>query len=130
MDVAHIIGHRGTCERLRVGAVIARDSRIISTGYNGAPSGLEHCHHTVDEIKARRGCDNTIHAEQNAIAAAARFGASTDGAQLYVTHMPCLQCAKAIINSGIDYVWYSMDYRITDGVDLLVRAGIPAMKLD
>lgn len=124
MEVAQTIAQRGTCERLHVGAVIARASRIISTGYNGAPSGMPHCNHTEEEVLARRGCDKTIHAECNAIAAAARAGVATEGATMYVTHMPCYQCAKIIVNSGITGVIYDEPYRVTDGVELLGDAGI------
>lgn len=124
MEVAQVIAQRGTCERLQVGAVIAQESRIISTGYNGAPAGLKHCNHTEAEVQARRGCDRTIHAECNAIAAAAKAGVSTEGATLYVTHMPCLNCSKIIVNSGITAVVYNEPYRITDGVEMLGDVGI------
>lgn len=152
LDVARVISQRGTCSRARVGSVIARDGRIIATGYNGAPAGMPHCDHTADEplgvvlgentkfsevfpqIPGRimqlpdqpmtSGCTISEHAERNAIAYAARYGLSTDQSTLYCTHGPCLECARMIINAGIISVFYEIPYRLTAGVELLELAGV------
>lgn len=124
MEIARVIALRGTCERGRVGAVIAKDGRIISTGYAGAPAGLPHCTEAGCLIGADGGCIRTSHAEAGAIAFAARKGIATEGATLYVTLAPCQSCAKLIINAGIERVVYGLPYRDSAGVDLLVKAGI------
>lgn len=127
MKTAEAVSELGTCNRLRVGAVITRGGRIISTGYNGAPSGMDHCHHeTSDEP-----CRISVHAEANAIAFAARLGGvGTNDATLFVTHAPCWECAKLIINSGIHRVVYQHPYRLTEGLELLENAGILVHKWD
>ena len=119
MDTARLWAARSTCSRLQVGCVISRDGRILVQGYNGAPSGLPHCdgEHEPEECRA-------VHAEQGAIAHAARNGVALQGATLHVTNMPCLSCARSIINSGITVVVYDEPYRLRDGVDLLKAAGI------
>jgi dCMP deaminase len=126
---AFLWGQRGTCERLKVGCVIARDGRILVQGYNGAPPGLPHCpvgddgggvslvEHRTDQCLA-------VHAEANAISWAARNGVALDGAELFITHAPCLQCARMIITAGITTVTYMIPYRLRDGVELLLAAGI------
>lgn len=114
------VSRLGTCNRLRVGAVIARGQRVLSSGYNGAPAHMPHCDHGPDES----GCRATVHAEANAIVWAARQGVQTDGSILYVTHTPCLECAKLIINAGIWRVVFLDDYRLTEGKELLNAAGI------
>lgn len=123
MRMAAVISLRGTCERASVGAVIAREGRIISTGYVGAPAGLPHCTEVGCQIGTHGGCVRTVHAEANAIAVAARFGVSTDSTELYCTHSPCLPCAQLIINAGIDRVVYEKEYRDRSGLDLLIEAG-------
>lgn len=115
MEMAEVVAKRGTCDRLQVGAVIARDGRVISSGYNGNIIGQDHCHHEPDGP----GCTEAVHAEANAILFAARYGVSTEGAQLYTTHQPCLNCAKMIINAGIANVFYSHPYRDISGLNLL-----------
>lgn len=122
LEAAETFAQRSTCSRLNVGAVIAKDSRIISTGYNGVPAGLPHCEHDGTE----ESCGKAVHAEANAIAFAARNGISTEGATLYVTHSPCLDCAKLIINAGISTVYYRTPYRTQDGIELLSKVGIYA----
>ena len=129
MRMAVVVSNRGTCTRAYVGAVIAREGRVISTGYVGAPSGLPHCLDVGDEIGPDGGCARTVHAEANAIAFAARSGTSTEGAELYCTHEPCLKCAQLIINSGITRVVYENPYRIHDGLALLESAGIDVEQL-
>lgn len=120
MAVAMVMATRSTCNRLQVGCVIAKDGRIISTGYAGAPSGLPHC---GPECNPDNPCNNTVHAEAGAIAYAARHGIAVEGATIYCTHSPCLACAKLIINSGIQEVIYDQEYRDKSGVELLLKAG-------
>jgi len=122
MEMAFIVAGRGTCSRLQVGAIIARDGRVISTGYNGVPAGLPHCIHATYEI--HDGCTQAEHAERNAIYYAARYGTALEGSEMYATHAPCETCARAIINAGIKRVYYKIPYRKTEGVELLERAGL------
>lgn len=127
MSTALLWAARSTCQRLQVGAVLAKRGRTISTGYNGAPSGLPHCND--DNCKNQSQCKRTVHAEMNAILFAARYGISTEGAELYTTHSPCIDCAKAIINAGIKKVYYLEEYRSQEGIELLKSAGIEAYKI-
>lgn len=105
-----VLSLRSTCQRLMVGAVIVRDKRVIAGGYNGSVSGEVHC---IDEgcYLENGHCIRTIHAEMNAILQCAKFGVQTDGAEIYVTHFPCLPCTKAIIQAGIKKINYLHDYR-------------------
>jgi len=112
MEIARVVGSRGTCDRGRAGAVIVKEKRIIATGYVGSPKGLPHCDevgHLMSDVintdgKISRHCIRTAHAEQNAIVQAALHGVSTNGATIYVKFEPCLTCAKMIINAGIKRV--------------------------
>lgn len=131
MSMAHVVAQRSTCSRRAVGAVLARHHRVISTGYNGAPSGLPHCIHEAEELRyctplqgAGPGCTVAVHAEANALIFAARYGVSTEGCELYVTDQPCLGCAKLIINAGAAHIYYDRPYRLSEGLDLLTRAGM------
>lgn len=134
MKVAHAFAEQGTCDRLQVGAVIHRSSRVISTGYNGVPAGLSHCDHTSEPaypaVGSERGCQIAVHAEANAIAFAARHGLSVAGCDLVVTHMPCIDCAKLIINAGLISVTYEQPYRKIEGITLLTRARIRVVQLN
>ena len=109
MIQAALLASRSTCNRLSVGAVLVRDKRIITGGYNGSVSGDAHC---IDEgCYLRDGhCVRTIHAEMNAILQCAKFGISTDGASLYVTDFPCLQCTKSLLQAGIKEINYIRNY--------------------
>lgn len=127
MEIAHTVAKRGTCSRLQVGAVISRDGRIITTGYNGAPAGMAHCIHRDDEDTT--GCDNAEHAERNAIAWAARHGLALEGSELHVTHAPCSACARSVINAGIKKVSFHFAYRLKEGVELLRTAGIQVVDI-
>jgi len=129
MDVAQLFAERSTCRRAHVGAAIARDGRILVTGYNGAPAGLPHC---GDECHAgtNGGCKSSVHAESNCIAYAARYGIAVDGATLYCTHLPCRKCAELAVNSGIAKVVYLNDYRDHAGLELLRSAGIDLEMLE
>lgn len=110
MAQSHLLALRSTCTRLTVGATIVRDKRIIAGGYNGSIAGGDHC---VDKgcYVIDHHCVRTIHAEMNALLQCAKFGVPTEKAEIYVTHFPCLQCTKAIIQSGIKTVYYAKDYK-------------------
>lgn len=127
MAVAKVYALRSTCNRLHVGAVLAMSGRIISTGYNGPPSNLNHCDHQRDDPTP---CSEAVHAEANAIAFAARHGLRTEHSTLYVTNQPCLGCAKLIINAGIRRVVYQYEYRDKSGVRLLFEANINCHPLE
>lgn len=175
MAMAEDVAKRGTCSRLQVGVVFARDGRVISTGYNGAPAGMPHCDHQYWDgsdpepewayqlngvyylgkqslqdyvINARRklywdgnvasdlgigeeppGCTVAEHAERNAIAFAARYGVALEGTEMYVTHMPCADCARSIINAGIARVVWKHPYRLTRGVEILEQAGVAVLDI-
>jgi len=133
MQMAEVVSRRGTCGRAQVGAILARDGRVLATGYNGPPSGLPHCFDAdgctgLDRV-AENGCKRSVHAEANCIAFAARHGLATEGATLFCTTLPCLRCAELIINAGIYRVVYATDYRIKDGEILLQQAGVDIIKL-
>src|SRR5574343_385517 len=128
---AMVTALRSTCGRKSVGAVIAKEGRVISSGYAGPPSGFPHCSEACMVASgAMGGCQRTIHAEQNAIAYAARHGIATQGAELYCTLSPCTNCAKLIINSGIIGVKYIEQYRDQSGIELLKSAGIPCTTIN
>ncbi|MDE7154456.1 MAG: dCMP deaminase family protein [Muribaculaceae bacterium] len=120
LRMARIWAENSYCRRRQVGAIIVKDSMIISDGYNGTPSGFENI--CEDENGLTR--PYVLHAEANAITKLARSSNSGQGATLYVTASPCLECAKLIIQSGIRRVVYNELYRVTDGVELLQRAGV------
>lgn len=128
IKMAEITAQRGTCDRLQVGAVIARDGRSISTGYNGNVSGQAHCRHHADKLKLP--CVTAMHAEANALLYAARNGVSTNHADLYTTHEPCFDCARLIVNAGIARVFFKIEYRKHDGVNLLIDLGYDVLKFN
>lgn len=115
----------GTCQRLRVGAVLALDERTVATGYNGAPSGLPHCTHDLrGPVDPEDRCRTAVHAEANVIAFAAKYGRSTAGTTLYITHAPCYSCSGLLISAGIQRVIFDKYYRSTEGITQLDLAGI------
>ena len=120
LQMAEIWAQNSYCKRRKVGALLVKDRMIISDGYNGTPSGFEN----VCEDEDGGTKPYVLHAEANAITKVAKSGNSSEGATLYVTASPCVECAKLIIQSGIKRVVYRDEYRLTDGVDLLRRAGI------
>ena len=120
MEVAHVVARRGTCSRLQVGAVVSRNGRILVTGYNGAPAGMPHCKHPDDQ----EPCHEAVHAEENCIAYAARYGISLEGGEMDTTDSPCYLCSRLIINAGIRKVRYQRLYRVTEGLKLLSAAGV------
>jgi dCMP deaminase len=123
MNIAHEVAKRSTCERAQVGAVIVREKRILTTGYNGSPRGLSHCTE-VGCLMENGHCVRTLHAEQNAIIQAALHGVITEGATIYVTHQPCFNCAKTIINAGISEIVYDKEYKDDRSLDFLQQAGV------
>ncbi|MEB3285699.1 MAG: dCMP deaminase family protein [Candidatus Sericytochromatia bacterium] len=127
LKMAGVCAERATCDRKSVGAVIVRDNHPIATGYNGAPPGLPHCDevgHLLREVDGRPSCQRATHAEQNAIITAARFGHRTEGATIYVTAQPCLNCAKAIITAGIRRVVWTEGYPDPVSLEFLRAADI------
>ena len=126
MQMAAVWATNSYCKRRQVGALIVKDRMIISDGYNGTPSGFENI--CEDENGVTK--PYVLHAEANAISKVAKSGNSSEGATLYVTASPCVECAKLIIQAGIQRVVYRDEYRLTDGVDLLRRAGILVEKID
>ena len=126
MQMAAVWATNSYCKRRQVGALIVKDRMIISDGYNGTPSGFEK----VCEDKDGITLPYVLHAEANAISKVAKSGNSSEGSTLYVTASPCVECAKLIIQAGIGRVVYRDEYRLTDGVDLLRRAGIQVEKID
>ncbi len=125
LRMATIWAENSYCVRRKVGAIIVKNQMIISDGYNGTPSGFEN----VCEDENGLTKPYVLHAEANAITKVARSNNSSDGATLYVTASPCLECAKLIIQSGIRRVVYNELYRISDGIDLLERAGVDCVHL-
>jgi dCMP deaminase len=128
MGITFAVSRRSTCDRARVGAIIVKDQSILTTGYNGSPSGLPHCD-DVGHLMVDGHCVRTLHAEQNAIIQAAQHGVSIRGATIYVTHQPCLTCARMIINAGLVRVVYAGDYIDAYSVEFLAQAGVALQKM-
>lgn len=138
MNLARDLAQRSHCVKAQVGAVLTKDTRIISIGYNGPPAGTHNCDIEWPETgcarDARGSCSLALHAEENAILYAVKNGATLDGATLYLTLSPCLPCARLIFSSGIKKVIFLNSYaefkRLTsdEGVDFLNRFGVPALK--
>jgi len=140
MEHARLEGERGTCSRNKVGVVFAREGRILISGYNGAPRGVEHCSHECDCGKSEglkllhdphdsdclvlKPCSVSVHAEANAIAFAARHGVRLDGSDMHCTVTPCLSCAQLVINAGVVRASFDREYRDRSGLILLEQAGI------
>jgi len=147
MTTAFAWAEKSTCTRAQVGAVVSRNGRSFSSGYNGAPSGMAHCDHQctcpngswtsknypgqkmhVPDCLSQQPCNNVVHAEANAIAFAARYGVGTDGAEIHTTRVPCLTCAGLIINAGIArVVWYE-EHRDMQGLLRLGQAGLEVIR--
>lgn len=136
MNIASLVSERSTCVRRKVGAVAVLGKRILATGYNGAPAGLEHC--------LERGCLRQklgipsgqrheicrgLHAEQNVIIQAAVYGTAIKGADLYCTNHPCVQCAKMLINCGIAHIYYKDYYPDELAISMLAEAGVTVERL-
>lgn len=155
ISIAELVAEQSTCCRLHVGAVLVKDSRVISMGYNGVPSGQKHCedcfvdiykeqfsdkYPTQEEFMKSKDFydthgkfsnDNELHAEQNALLFAAKNGIATAGATLYVTWSPCINCAKIIVTAGISKIYYKHLYdRNQEGLVLLANNGIECVHLN
>ena len=126
LRMARIWAENSYCQRRQVGALVVKDKMIISDGYNGTPSGFEN----VCEDESNVTKPYVLHAEANAITKVAQSNNSSSGATLYVTTSPCIECSKLIIQAGIKRVVYGEVYRITDGVELLKRAGIECVQMN
>ena len=124
LKMAQVWSENSYCVRRKVGALIVKDRMIISDGYNGTPAGFENvCENDLGQTKSY-----VLHAEANAITKVAKSNNSSEGATLYVTDAPCMECAKLIIQAGIKRVVYSKEYRNPEGLELLERAGIEICK--
>jgi len=139
MEHAEVAAKRATCSRQSVGVVIAREGRVLVTGYNGAPAGMPHCEHKCDchqihrtgvklqpgshdpDCGAIKPCEVSVHAEANALAYAARYGIRIESAELFTTFSPCLACGQLMINSGLSRVVYGQKHRDTRGLELLQK---------
>ena len=136
LEIIELIKQRSTCLRRQVGAIIVKDKRILATGYNGAPTGCTHCL-DIGCLREELGIPSgerhelcrAVHAEQNAIAQAAQHGISVAGATIYVTHQPCVMCAKMIINAGIVCIIYKGAYPDPLSLELLNEAGIKLINI-
>lgn len=119
MDTAKRFAELSHCQRLKVGAIVVKDDRIISIGYNGMPTGWDNCCEENNKTK-----NEVLHAEANALTKLAKSTESGDGASLFCTHSPCIDCAKLIVQSGISHVYYNENYRSEDGLQFLVKSGV------
>lgn len=126
LKMAMIWAENSYCKRRQVGALVVKDQMIISDGYNGTPSGFDN----ICEDDNNVTFPYVLHAEANAITKLARSSNNSDGSTLYVTDSPCLECSKLIIQAGIKRVVYSREYRLTDGVELLKKAGIEVLRIN
>jgi dCMP deaminase len=135
MRVAEEYSKLSYAKRLQVGAIVVKDNRVISIGYNGTPSGWENnCEEVItvyengkQETKTK---SEVIHAEANAIAKLARSQESGEDATMFITHAPCIECSKIIYSSGIKTIYYKHEYRDTSGVEFLLKCGLEVIKVD
>ncbi len=137
LNITRLVAERSTCTRRKVGAILVRDKRVITTGYNGVPSGISHCEAVGclrDKLKVPSGERHELcrglHAEQNAIIQAATHGVSILGCTLYCTNMPCSICSKMLINAGIVKIYYGEGYADLLGEEMLREAGIEVIQLE
>ncbi len=136
MSITRLVAERSTCLRRKVGAILVREKRILATGYNGAPEGLQHC---LDigclreklEIPSgqRHELCRALHAEQNVLIQAARYGIGVVDAELYCTNLPCIICTKMLINAGIHTIYYAEGYADEMSMDMLREAGMRLVRL-
>ncbi len=138
MELTELVGTWASCYRRKVGAVIVKDKRVMTTGYNGAPAGISSCMERGECLREKMNIPSgthaetcyAAHAEQNAIIQAARYGINIDGATLYCTHQPCVICAKMIINAGIKRVVYKEGYPDDFSMKLFKEAGTKINKFE
>ena len=137
MEMAELTAKRSTCSRRQVGAVIVRDNRAVATGYNGAPRGLAHCEEKGGCLRQqlnvpsgqRHELCRALHAEQNAIISAASMGNAIEGGTIYITHQPCVICAKMIVNAGIKRIVVREGYPDELAMEILDEAGLTVERL-
>lgn len=127
LEMARVWAKNSYCTRRKVGALLVKDRMIISDGFNGTPSGFENI---CEDPSTGKTKPYVLHAEANAITKVAKSGNNSEGATLYVTDAPCLECSKLIIQAGIKRVVYMIEYSVKDGIELLRRAGIEVCKYD
>ena len=138
MTITRQVAERSTCLRAKVGAVIVRDRNIVATGYNGSPAGLPHCTDVGCLVYSSRtpsgeneeNCFRTIHAEINAIAQAAKNGASIRDADIYITHTPCIHCMKVLLNTGIRAIYYEREYKLHTLDEMLKHTSVTLQRVD
>jgi dCMP deaminase len=138
MELAFVVSKRSTCLSRHVGSIVVKDKRIMTTGYNGAPSGIESCLERGFCIRREQGCNSGTnleicrgsHAEENAIVQAAKFGICLSGGTVYCTHQPCLICSKMLINAGIKRVVFKGSYPHEMSLDMFREAGIDLFRFD
>ncbi len=138
MTITRQVAERSTCNRAKVGALIARDKNILATGYNGSPAGLPHCTEvgcliytsTTPTGEIEENCFRTIHAEINAIAQAAKHGAIIRDADIYITHTPCIHCFKVLINTGVRRIYYERPYKLHTLDDLLRHTRVELRRVE
>jgi dCMP deaminase len=136
MKIAHEVAQRSTCTRRQIGALVVKNKRILATGYNNVPTGCAHCT-VVGCLRDRMGIPSGerhelcrgIHAEQNAVVQAARYGISIEGSVVYSTAQPCILCAKILINAGITEIIYEGDYPDDLSLELLTEAGVTVRRM-
>ena len=137
MEMAELTAKRATCSRRQVGAVITRDNRAVATGYNGAPRGLAHCEEKGGCLRQKLGVPSgqrhelcrALHAEQNAIISAASMGNAIEGGTIYITHQPCVICAKMIVTAGIKRIVVREGYPDELSMEILDEAGLKVERL-
>lgn len=134
MKTAEIFAELSHARRLHVGAIVVKDDRIVSIGYNGMPAGWDNdCEDVIqhsDDTTSLKTKPEVLHAETNAISKLAKSTESGEGASMFITHSPCLDCAKLIYQSGISSVYYRNNYRSEDGIEFLRKSGVTVEKLD
>ena len=123
MSMAYMVAERSTCDRLRSGAILVKDRRVIGSGYNGAPPKMEHCD-DVGHLMHEGHCIRTLHAEENTLLQAARFGISTEDSILYTVYSPCYHCLKKLIAAGVKRIVAAHVYRDTRVADACTEAGV------
>lgn len=130
MDVARLTAQLSHARRLKVGAVAARENRLLLTAYNGTPPGMSNtCELVNPDGTYGPTLPQVLHAEENLIAVATRFGVSLDGASVYLTHSPCIHCAGLLLSAGITRVFYELDYRCSEGIEYLRQNDIMVVKI-
>ncbi len=128
MQMSLLVATRSTCPRRSVGAVLVRDHRVIASGYNGSPAGQPHCTEAGCVIESGH-CVRTIHAELNALLQCARYGIQTQGVDLYCTDMPCWQCARALVQAGIQRIYYLRPYESPETLELITSTGVQLIRV-